>query len=238
MGFLKVVVFLLILIFVWMLGRKQGENSATPMVAEQSLSESLSAALRNSEQSITELTSELEAVKAELTDTQRRNSSHENTVLSLQLALEEAMEISYLDSSELDLYRKIANSKALKGLGIENVQFKTEPSDHILLTLVQWQGRDSINGEARITVEWTMPAECEFTTAQKGEKLIAHLPSTSFDFRFFQQLEFDWPYRENPPEFKESCAASRPRAIEIEIIPDSKLLNPIKFNEIWSEIEE
>ena len=131
------------------------------------------------------------------------------TVVSLRDELERGGELSAAERAELDLYRRIGEQGRPNGLALDTIERRVGEPPTLIVTLVQFRGRERVRGRIEVT------AEGEAGERDPGASSARW--STSFDLRFFATSEVSL----------QGIADGSSAMIEVRVVPAATALAPI-----------
>jgi len=138
----------LLVVAAWLIGRGQGSKAALEIASERVVNQLEIDAL----QRLKESRADIADMQDQVLVAQRQVEAADNTAAALQEALNASLQQSSEDAAELDLYRRIASSDLARGLGIDSVQWRGDPLRKLTVTLVQWRGRNSVEGQVQVAL--------------------------------------------------------------------------------------
>lgn len=229
----------------WLLGERHGAQQAMSVASSR-----MSSIEAQSE--ISELNAALRAKQIELEAANNRGRINASRLETLTNQLDAQMRQNLTDANDLELYRQIENSENARSIDIATLRRRSEQPLTIEMTLVQWQGRDRISGEAHISLEYlrtpdsavkaleqpapaaTLP-EAEPTMGLEDTYLMVDLESVTFDFRFFQHLTLSVDSGDDQAADYQGTA---PQAVVVRVAPTDERLKPVEKRFLWIDIVE
>ena len=229
----------------WLLGERHGAQQAMSVASSR-----MSSIEAQSE--IDELHAALRAKQIELEAANNLGQINSSRLEALTNQLDAQMRQNLTDANDLELYRLIENSENARSIDIATLRRRSEQPLTIELTLVQWQGRDRISGEAQISLEYlrtpdsavntleepvpaaTLP-ETESTTEFEDTSLMVDLESVTFDFRFFQHLTLSF---DSGDDQAAGYQGATPEAVVVRVAPSDERLKPVEKRFLWIDIVE
>lgn len=216
---------LLLIAGAWLLGRHQGTQQALETAISQA-SDSIS--LRDSER-ILFLEQELARNANTLNASTRAIEAAEARSVVLEDALDESLKLSVDDAAELALYRRIATSTEPHTLAVEGVLWDESVPASIDLTLIQWRGRERVQGQVQISLGFAQSqsqSQNESGAAEQQSVLVEAIPPVEFDFRFFQKLTVP----------VDVALDAKPDFIEIRVKPGKSRLRALVKRIEWPDL--
>lgn len=229
----------------WVYGKQEGVKQATAAVASGMSSVEAQGLINNLQFQLARREQELLALEARVT----ADSARTNMLLQ---QLETEMRETGKVKKELNLYRRIESGDQSRSIAVESLALSENDEQLIDLTLIQWQGRDRVAGEVRVTFHYAQgkPLARNVTStfisgkqargSQSGR--VPHsqdVKPVSFDFRFFQTLQIPIPAgaADNGPGSGNE-EAEYPDSIEVQIIPKDSRLKRTRLNVPWKAVSE
>lgn len=249
---LVVLIAAVLLASAWLLGKRHGARQALA-IAEQKMSsveaQAMIDQLQNSQRQTEQLLTEAElAAQVSLARSQ-----------TLQKQLDEQMRDNLSNSSDLALYRKIETSQNARAIDVESLEWSRSQPATLELTLVQWQGRDRVEGELQLSfiysgdhtfanspnahadsAEKVDPAATNadlLSDEAQGGSLTVDLEPLNFDFRFFETFRFAMPSEIDPAQAGKTLIPL-PDSVEVRITPVDNRIKALKKQIKWIDIAE
>ncbi len=140
--------------------------------------------------------------------------------VTLRERLSEATRVSADEQAELQLYRRISDTRVPVGLGVDKVRYSADngrTSGVLDVTVVQSRGRGRVAGELRVSLMRDGEALQVVDAWPDGSALV-------FDLRFFETLGI-------PLELAET---GEPDAVVVEVMPDGDRHDDVSVKRAWN----
>ena len=177
--------------------------------------------------------------------------------------LDVQMQQNLVDAHDLALYRKIEKTEISRSIDIETLKWDSGKPSFLEMTLIQWQGRERIDGEVQVSLEYDRAADSVPTTeesadpdADPGANTVADTTSEAdatrvfddaliqmdlepipFTFRFFQTLAITLPSDFGGSETQTGQFVV-PNAIDVRVIPSDNRMQSVEVRFLWNDVAE
>ena len=244
----------------WLLGQRYGARQAMEVAAgymssaeAQSMIDDLQVALSAKDRELDALNSlaQVNSARAEaLTD-----------------QLDVQMQQNLVDAHDLALYRKIEKTEISRSIDIETLKWDSSKPSFLEMTLIQWQGRERVDGEVQVSLEYDRAADFVPATGESanpnadpngdpGANTVADTSSEAdatrvfddaliqmdlepipFTFRFFQTLAITLPSDFGGSEMQTGQFVV-PNAIDVMVIPSDDRMQSVEVRFLWNDVAE
>ena len=169
--------------------------------------------------------------------------------------MEAQMRQNLVDAHDLELYRKIENTETSRSIDIETLKWDSGKPSFLEMTLVQWQGRERVDGQVQVSLEYdramdSVPAtqasadavesaseEADATRIFDDALIQMDLEPIPFAFRFFQTLAITLPGDFGSAEAQTGQFVV-PNAIDVRVTPSDDRIQPVEVRFLWNDVAE
>ena len=238
----------------WLLGQRYGATQAMEVAAGYMSS-------TEAQSIIDDLQIALSAKEVELDTLNGLAQVNSARAGALTDQLDAQMRQNLVDAHDLALYRKIENTETSRSIDIETIKWDSGKPSSLEMTLVQWQGRERVDGEVQVALEYDRVVDSEpvkevsvdavadasdetdatgdaDTTNVFDNALIQmDLEPIPFAFRFFQTLAVKLPSDFDGAELQTGQFVV-PNAIDVRVIPSDNRMQAVEVRFLWNDVAE
>ena len=169
--------------------------------------------------------------------------------------LDTQMRQNLVDAHDLALYRKIENTETSRSIDIETLKWDSGKPSALEMTLVQWQGRERVDGQVQVSLEYdramdsvpatqasadaveNAPKDADATRIFDDALIQMDLEPIPFAFRFFQTLAIALPGDFGGAEAQTGQFVV-PNAIDVRVTPSDDRIQPVEVRFLWNDVAE
>lgn len=223
----------------WLLGQREGARSAFELASSQQSSEEAQMAIKQLQASLSDAELSLAESIGIVESTAART-------LRLQRLLEEQMRINESATADLALYRKLEISDKPRAIEVESLKQDSTRTSALELTLIQWQGRARVEGQAEVSITYGTVAssvnpESSDSHSNPGDlsgNLKVDLEPVNFDFRFFETLTFSMLPMELISSGAGNDQISVPQYVDVRINLADERLKTVDTRFKWADVAQ
>ena len=238
----------------WLLGQRHGARQAMEVAATYMSSS-------DAQSMIDDLQIALSAKEVELDALNSLAQVNSARAQALTDQMDVQMRQNLDDAHDLALYRKIENTETSRSIDVETLRWDSIEPSFLEMTLVQWQGRERVDGEVQVSLEYDRAMDSVLTSETATEMIadgtgnteaasktdaasvfddgliLMDLEPIPFAFRFFQTLAIMLPGDFGITE-TQSDQFAVPNAIDVRVVPSDNRIKPVEVRFLWNDVAE